>query len=398
MRITDITITPVAMRDSPLRNSTGVHSPHFLRSIIEMHTDEGLVGLGESYGRRSAVAELEGAKTLVLGEDPYHLERLKLKVRSLVAYAAFEVACLDIIGKAVDRPVCDLLGGKVRDRVPYSAYLFFKYADEEKPPEVAPGEVSRPEEMVEEAREFIERYGFKTLKLKGGVLPPDEEAETLRLMRKEFGDGCQLRIDPNAIWSVETSLRFIRKTRDLDLEYVEDPTSGLEGMALVNRSVDVPLSTNMCVTTFAHISPAVRMGAVDVILSDHHRGWAGLTGCKRLGAICETFNIGLSQHSNNHLGISMAAMTHMAASIPNLIYASDTHYPWTREDVILGGKLQFKEGCMEVPKGPGLGVELDEGQVAKFAENYGRMSQPRRDNSSEMRKRYPHWLPFRPRW
>jgi len=393
-RITDLKVTPVAFPDPPLRNSWGVHGEYALRTILQICTDEGFTGVSETYGGEHTT--LKEAKQSLIGEDPYSLERIKLKVPSPRTFAAIEVACLDLIGKAIERPVCDIIGGKVRDAVPYAAYLFFKYSDESGP---FPEEVSTPDEMVEFTRFLVKRHGFKTLKLKAGVFPPKVEAETLKALREAFGEEYGLRIDPNGAWSVETSIRIIRRLRDLDPEYVEDPTDGIEGMARVRRSVNVPLSTNMCVTNFNHIPQAVRLHAVDVILSDHHY-WGGLTATKRLAAICGAFNLGLSMHSNSHLGISLAAMTHVACSTPNLTYACDTHYPWNchEEDIIQGGPFKFKDGCLEVPKGPGLGVEIDEEMLRKYAENYQKAKSKKRNDTAEMQKRRPEWLPLKPRW
>ncbi len=391
MRITELRVTPLAVPDPPLRNSWGVHEPFALRTLVELVTDEGLVGLGETYGGEAMVRALQNAARHVVGADPYQLEPLRRLINNPRVYAPIEVACLDLIGKATGRPVCDLLGGRVRDRVEFAAYLFFKYAGDDEW-----GEVLTPEQMVDLARTFRRRYGFRCLKVKGGVLPPEEEIRTMRLLREAFPD-CRLRIDPNAVWSVETSLRVAYALRDLDLEYLEDPTPGITGMALVAQKTHIPLATNMCVTQFEHIPEAVRAGAVQVILGDHH-AWGGLTAYKTLGAICETFCLGLSQHSNTHLGVSMAAMIHAGAAIPQLRYASDTHYPWQTEDIIKGGKLPIRDGYMEVPTGPGLGVDLDPDQVAKLAELYARRPQVARDDVTEMRRRDPTWLPLRPRW
>lgn len=391
MRIAALRVTPLAVPDPPLRNSWGVHEPFALRTLVELVTDEGLVGLGETYGGEAMVRALQNAARHVVGADPYQLEPLRRLINNPRVYAPIEVACLDLIGKATGRPVCDLLGGRVRDRVEFAAYLFFKYAGDDEW-----GEVLTPEQMVDLARTFRRRYGFRCLKVKGGVLPPEEEIRTMRLLREAFPD-CRLRIDPNAVWSVETSLRVAYALRDLDLEYLEDPTPGITGMALVAQKTHIPLATNMCVTQFEHIPEAVRAGAVQVILGDHHV-WGGLTAYKTLGAICETFCLGLSQHSNTHLGVSMAAMIHAGAAIPQLRYASDTHYPWQTEDIIKGGKLPIRDGYMEVPKGPGLGVDLDPDQVAKLAELYARRPQVARDDVTEMRRRDPTWLPLRPRW
>ena len=391
MRITQLELIPVAFPDPPLRNSWGVHAPFALRTIIRLHSDEGLVGLSETYGGEGMLLALRRAESKVVGADPFDLNQLRLLIREPRVFGAIEVACLDLIGRATGRSLCDLLGGRVRELVDFSAYLFFKYAGED-----PWGEVLTPEAMVELARRFVDEFGFHTLKVKGGVLPPQQEMETMRLLREAFPDH-ELRIDPNAAWSAETAVRFIRGTRDLDLEYVEDPTWGIAGMAAVRRRTDVPLSTNMCVTAFEHIAPAVQAGAVDVILLDHHF-WGGLRASQELAAICRAFGLGLSMHSNSHLGVSLAAMVHLASATPNLRYACDTHYPWLEEDVLAGGKLRFEEGKLAVPEGPGLGIELDEERVQMLAENYIRVQERERDDATEMRRREPDWVPLRPRW
>jgi len=392
MRIAQVRVVPIALPDPPLRNSTGVHEPYAVRNLVQLTTDDGYVGWGETYGGEGMANQLRAAAAHVKGEDPAHVNRLRLKIGSPQVFAAFEMACLDLQGKATGRLVCDLLGGKVRAAVPFSAYLFYKYASDDDW-----GEVMDPEAMGELAQKFVDRYGFTCLKLKGGVLPPEVELETLRVLRQRF-PRHQLRIDPNAIWSVETSIRFAYQARDLDLEYLEDPTPDLVGMAAVARATHIPLATNMVVTAFSHIPPAVEMRAVQVILGDSHY-WGGLLACMHLARICETFRLGLSQHSNTHTGISLAAMTHWAAAAPNCLYASDTHYPWNaQDDIVKGAPLQFKEGAFPVPTAPGLGVEVDEDRLAAATERYAKRTTFGRDDVTEMEKRDPRWLPLKPRW
>ncbi len=392
MKITDLHIIPVAFPDPPLLNSFGVHAPFALRTIVKLITDEGLVGLGETYGGGQMTSALEHARATIIGEDPFHLNRLRLKIGNARTFSPIEMACLDVMGKATGRPVCDLLGGKVRDRVSYSAYLFYRLAGSD-----GKEAVTTPEAMLGEAEEFVRRYGFKSLKLKGGVYPPEVDIRSLHLIRERFGDGYELRVDPNCIWSVETSIRVCQRLKDLDMEYVEDPTETMTGMATVRRTTGMLLATNHCVVNFEQIPAAVAMGAVDVVLSDIHY-WGGLTGCVRLAEICHTFGLGVGMHSNSHLGISMAAMTHLAAVVPNLLHACDTHYPWLEEDVIVGEGFKFQDGCLEVPSGPGLGVEVDEAKLARFADYYRNRATHARDDGLEMMKRDPRWLPFRPRW
>jgi glucarate dehydratase len=391
MRITDLKVTPVAVADPPLRNSWGVHEPYFVRCIVQLFTDEGLVGLGETAGGGAMAAALQAARGHLIGLDPYSIEQLRLLLRSPKLFSAFETACLDLVGKHAGKRLCEILGGPIRERVPYSAYLFFKDGGDDW------GEVLSPDAMVREAEQFRERWGFTTLKVKGGVLHPDLEVETMLALRERFGPSVQLRIDPNAVWSVETSKRVAYKLRDSDLEYLEDPCADVAGMAQVAATTHIPLATNMCVTAFEHIPAAVRANAISVVLADHH-GWGGLVASAQLGRLCATFGWGLGQHSNSHLGISMAAMTHLAASVPNLLYASDSHYPWLDEDVIKGPMFTFECGSQQVPSGHGLGVELDEDTLGRFHELY--LSRPAhgRDDVAAMRARDPAWLPLKPRW
>ncbi len=395
LRIAEMIVTPVACPDPPLLNHHGVHEPTFLRAIVRLRTADGLEGLGEGPGGGLFVQELRAAAKHVIGADPYQLERLRVLIgRTPRVFSAVESACLDLVGKATGRPVYELLGGPVRRRVPFAAYLFYKEEGDDDW-----GAALDPESLVRQAERFHERYGMTVFKLKAGVLDPWEECATMRLLRERFGPKAGLRIDPNAAWSVETSLRVAERLRDLDLEYLEDPTAGIEGMAEVAKRTPIPLSTNMCVTSFSHVASAYRAGAVQVVLGDHH-GWGGLTAFRELGVVCKTLHWGLSQHSNSHLGISFAAMIHAGAAIPNLIYASDTHYPWNPADIVNETeRFTFRDGAIEIWDAPGLGVTIDEDKLAAAAEAYERRgSSLARDDVGAMRERNPDFLPLIPKW
>lgn len=394
-RISEIIVTPVACPDPPLLNHHGVHESTFLRAVVRVRTNDGLEGLGEGPGGGLFVQELRAAAKRIIGENPWQLERLRVLTGGQPrVFAAIESACLDIMGKASGRSVAELLGGPVRRQVPFAAYLFYKEAGDDDW-----GPALDPEQLVRQAERFNERYGMTVFKLKAGVLHPWDEVETMRLLRQRFGPNAGLRIDPNAAWSVETSIRVAERLRDIDLEYLEDPTAGIEGMAQVARHTPIPLSTNMVVTSFDHVPLAFRERAVQVILGDHH-GWGGMTAFRHLGAVCKTLKWGLSQHSNSHLGISFAGMIHVAAAIPNLVYASDTHYPWNPHDIVRETeRFAFKDGCLTLWEAPGLGVSIDEDQLALAAEAYERRGQNlMRDDVSAMRQRNPDWLPLIPKW
>jgi glucarate dehydratase len=417
IRITGATITPVAFRDVPLLNSVGVHEPYALRAIIQLHTDSGITGLGETYADEAHLERLAAVADALVGFDVFALERMHAAVGALVGrhaaggsgvagmiatasatdrvFSPFEVACLDIQGKALERPVSDLLGGTVRDEVPFSGYLFYKWAGHPGQPDDSWGAALDPEGIVHQARRMVDDYGFTALKLKGGVFPPDEEAEAILALRREF-PALPLRLDPNAAWSVPTSLHVADRLEGV-VEYLEDPTPGLDGMAAVARQTPIPLATNMCVVAFDELEPAVRKRSVKVVLSDHHY-WGGLHRTKLLAGICENFGLGLSMHSNSHLGISFAAMIHVAAATPNLGYACDTHWPWKTEDVVDAGTFSFDAGAVAVPTGPGLGVQLDEAALDELHEQYVRAGQRNRDDTAYMRRFQPDFDPSVPKW
>ena len=414
IRITNVTITPVAFADPPLLNSVGVHEPFALRAIIEVATDAGLTGLGETYADEKHLAALHAAATAIAGADVWHTGEIYRRVQAIAApdtmiasglighsaatdrvFSPFEVACLDIQGKAAGRPVADLLGGAVRDQVPFSAYLFYKWAGR---PGAEPddwGEALDPDGIVAQAKRMVGEYGFTAIKLKGGVFPPHQEIAAVRALREAF-PAHPLRLDPNAAWSPYTSLKVAREL-DGVLEYLEDPTAGIDGMAEVARKAPMPLATNMCVVAFDHLPPAVRENAVQVILSDHHY-WGGLRRSQLLAGICDTFGIGLSMHSNSHLGISLAAMVHLAAAVPSLSYACDTHWPWKTEDVVAGTPFTFAGGALGVPRGPGLGVELDRDALARLHEQYLACGLRNRDDTGYMQRVVPGYQRVQPRW
>nr|WP_288500021.1 glucarate dehydratase family protein [uncultured Pseudomonas sp.] len=424
MRIKQVRVTPIAFRDAPLLNASGIHEPYALRSIIEVESDNGYIGLGESYGDAPVLSVLQAMQESLVGLDPFDLNGLRARVVKTVAtlkpgtagaelapgshpskqvanaYSAFEVAFLDLQARSLGMPLVDLLGGAVRDRVPFSAYLFLKYAEHVGSPYKPDrwGEGISPEQIVAQARTMIEENGFKSIKLKAGtLLGPEHEVACIKALRQAFPE-APLRIDPNGNWSVETSLRMAELMGD-DLEYYEDPCPGLEGMAEVHKRTGIPLATNMVVTDFDEFRRSVALGSVQIVLADHHY-WGGLRDTQILARMCDTFGLGVSMHSNSHLGISLMAMTHVAAAVPNLSYACDTHYPWQEpdEEVIKGGKLPIVDGCVALTRAPGLGVELDYDQLAKLNDQYLTCGIRSRNDVTQMQKYDPSWKALKPRF
>ena len=285
----------------------------------------------------------------------------------------------------------------MRDSVEFAAYLFYRYAADHpvvlSDPRLVDsrgrgdraldswGEVRTPEAMAAMAAQFRDRWGFRVFKLKGGRARPGLEFQTMKELAARLGPKALLRIDPNGRWREDTAVRIGKKLGQFPLEYYEDPVNGQTAMAAVRRQTGLKMSTNMCVTRFEHIPEALKLKPIDVLLCDHHY-FGGFAGCQALGPICRAAGWTLSQHSNNHTGVTMAAMIHLAASIPELTLASDTHYPWLVEstDIIEGPKLAIKDGRMAVPPGPGLGVTLDQDKLARAAETYIKCGMRGRDD------------------
>jgi glucarate dehydratase len=399
VKIVDIRATTVTVPlEAPLRHSNGAHWGRFVRTIVEVEADNGLVGLGElGGGGESAEAAIRGLRDYLVGHDPFALEALRFAIANPTAslynnrtqlLAAIEFACLDLIGQHLDVPVYDLLGGKLRDRVPFASYLFFRLANAS-----GQGEVRTPEQLVMHARAVKEEHGFTVHKLKGGVFPPEYELECYRALAAAL-PGDRLRYDPNGSMSVAEARRFGEAIRDLPNEYFEDPTWGLNGMRQL-RDLGIPLATNTVVVNFEQLATNVRDPAVDVILLDT-TFWGGIRPCVKAAAVCETFQLGIAVHSSGELGIQLATMLHLGAVLPNLTHAADAHYHHLRDDVIAGGKLPYVDGGIAVPDGPGLGVRLDRDRVAEYAELYRELGGYPYDRDPAR----PGWYPLVPndRW
>jgi glucarate dehydratase len=357
-----------------LQHASGAHWGRFVRTIVEVETDDGLIGLGEmGGGGESAELAITGLKPYLIGHDPFAIEAMRFKIANPTAslynnrtqiHAALEFACLDLMGKQLGVPVHDLLGGKVRERVPFASYLFFRYTD----PETGKGEVRTPDQLVEHARHLKQQHGFYAHKLKGGVYASDYELECFTALADAFPQD-RVRYDPNAALSVEEAIRFGHAIERLNNDYFEDPTWGLNGMRRLRSMVRIPLATNTVVVNFEQLAANILDIAVDVILLDT-TFWGGIRPCIKAAGVCETFQLGIAVHSSGELGIQLATMLHLGATVPNLAFTADAHYHHLQDDVIKGGLMKYENGSIAVPSGPGLGVELDRERVRQYAELY----------------------------
>ncbi len=378
MKITDVRATTVTVPlEAPLRHANGCHWGRFVRTVVEVETDEGLIGLGEmGGGGESAEAAFRAIKSYIVGHDPSRLEQLRFLIANPTAslynnrtqiLAALEFACLDLLGQRWNAPVCDILGGRLQDRVPFASYLFFRYPN----PSDGTGEVRTVEQLVAHARELKQRYGFTSHKMKGGVFRPEYELECYRALASEL-DGDHFRFDPNGVWSAETAIWFGQQIEDIRNDYLEDPVFGMAGMRRVREKVRMPLATNTIVVNFEQLASNALNIASDVILLDT-TFWGGIRACVKAAAVCEAFQLGVAVHSSGELGIQLATMLHLGAVIPNLSFAADAHYHHLSDDIIEGGKFKYEGGAIRVPEGSGLGVKLDREKVGKYAELYKRL-------------------------
>lgn len=400
MRIVDIrAFTVTVPLQATLRHANGCHWGRFVRTIIEIETDTGLIGLGEmGGGGESAEAAFRSLKTYLLGHDPARLEEMRFRIANPTAslynnrtqlLAALEFACLDILGQAWGVPVHAILGGKLRDRVPFASYCFWRYRNED-----GGGEVRTTDQLIAYARETKERYGFTSHKLKGGVFPPNYELAAYRALAGAFPED-NVRFDPNGAWSTEQAIRFGQAIEDLRNDYLEDPVYGLNGMRRVREMVRVPLATNTVVVNFEQLSANVLDTAVDVILLDT-TFWGGIRPCIKAAGVCETFQLGVAVHSSGELGVQLATMLQLGAVIPNLSYAADAHYHHLTDDVIEGGLLRYEGGSIKVPDAPGLGVKLDREKMREYQELYQELGSYPYDQDPLR----PGWAPIIPndRW
>lgn len=373
--ISAIRATPVTVPlEAPLLHSNGAHWGRFVRTIVEVETADGYVGLGEmGGGGEDATRAFAGLLSYLDGHDVFALEALRLKICNPTAslynnrtqlHAAIEFACLDIMGQKLGVPVHALLGGKLRDAVEFASYLFFRYAN----PDTGKGEVRTPEQLVAHAADLKKAHGFTSHKLKGGVYPPMYELQCYRALADSL-PGERFRYDPNSALSLADAIAFGSRILDIRNDYFEDPVWGMPQLKRLKDFVPLPIATNTVVVNFEQLATNIQNGAVDVILLDT-TFWGGIRACVKAAGVCETFQLGIAVHSSGELGIQLATMLHLGAVVPNLSFAADAHYHHLEDDIIEGGKLAYEGGAIRVPDGPGLGVRLDRKKLSQYEQLY----------------------------
>ena len=428
-KITKMEVYPVAGKDCMELNLSGAHAPYFTRNIVVLYDENGESGVGEVPGGEKITKALEECISIVEGTRVEEYKSTLLKVKAHLeakgeedvrgnqtfdlrtgvhVVTAIEAPCLDLLGKQLKVPICELLGeGQQRDKVRMLGYLFFVgdrkktdlAYDEELNSEcdwyrLRHEEALTAESIVAFAKATREKYGFKDFKLKGGVLAGNEEMDVIRALKKEFPD-ARIDLDPNGGWLLEEAVEYVKGMQGI-LTYCEDPCgaegvySGREIMSEFRRRTGFPTATNMIATDWRQVGHALESQAVDIILADPHF-WT-MSGSVRVAQMCQDFGYTWGSHSNNHFDISLAMFTQVGAAVPGEYNALDTHWIWQEGlERLTKAPLQIVDGCVLVPKKPGLGIEVDMEQVKKAHQLYLDNCLGGRDDAVTMQYLIPGW-------
>jgi glucarate dehydratase len=402
-RIARIRATPVTVPlEAPILHSNGAHWGRFVRTIVEVETSDGYVGLGEmGGGGEAASAAIVGLLSYLKNHDVFALEALRFAICNPTAslynnrtqlHAAIEFARLDIMGQKLGVSVSELLGGRVRDAVNFASYLFYRLPNEQ----TQQGEIATAEQLVAEAKRLKTAHGFTSHKLKGGVYAPAHELACYQAIAAAL-PGDRLRFDPNAAFSLADAITFGKGIESLNNDYFEDPVFGMPQLSRLREFVRIPTATNTVVVNFEQLAMNVLANprAVDVVLLDT-TFWGGIRPCIKAAAICDTFGLGVAVHSSGELGIQLATMLHLGAVVPNLGYAADAHYHHVVDDIIVGGKMRYENGAIKVPTGHGLGVALNREKLRQYHELFKELGGYPYDRDPSR----PDWFPLVPndRW
>ena len=420
-------VIPVAGRDDMLMNLSGAHAPFFTRNIVIVTDSSGNTGLGEVPGGEKIRQTLEDARSLVEGQSIGNLQAILNQMRTkfadrdaggrglqtfdlrttIHAVTAVESALLDLQGQHMNVPVAALLGeGMQRDKVQMLGYLFY-VGDKHKtdlPYVSTPDEADdwkrlrhevamTPEAVVRLAEAAQKRYGFQDFKLKGGVLRGEEEVETIRALHKRFPE-ARITLDPNGGWLLKDAIRLMRDMHGV-VAYAEDPCgaeegfSGREVMAEFRRATGLPTATNMIATDWRQMVHSLSLQSVDIPLADPHF-WT-MAGSVRVAQTCRDWGLTWGSHSNNHFDISLAMFTHVGAAAPGKVTAIDTHWIWQDGQRLTKAPLEIVGGYVEVPKKPGLGIEIDMVEVDKAHALYMQHGLGARDDAIAMQCLIPNW-------
>ena len=425
--IIEMRVIPVAGRDGMLLNLSGAHAPFFTRNLLLLNDSAGHSGVGEVPGGEKIRQTLEDARELVLGQPIGQVQAVMRSMQqrfaerdaggrgqqtfdlrtTIHAVTAVESAMLDLLGQHLDLPVAALLGeGQQRDAVQVLGYLFYvgerrntdlPYASE---PDAADDWLRLRHEAAMDAPSIVRlaeaaqaRYGFEDFKLKGGVLRGEAEVEAVQALHRRFPQ-ARITLDPNGAWSLDEAVRLMQPMKGV-LAYAEDPCgaeggfSGREVMAEFRRATGLPTATNMVATDWRQLTHALALQSVDIPLADPHF-WT-MAGSVRVAQTCRDWGLTWGSHSNNHFDVSLAMFTPVGAAAPGKVTAIDTHWIWQDGQRLTKEPLQIVKGRVQVPKRPGLGIELDMAEVEKAHALYQQHGLGARDDGIAMQTLIPNW-------
>lgn len=429
--VTEMKVIPVAGYDSMEMTLSGAHAPFFTRNLVILKDSAGHTGIGEIHGGEYTCQCLKDCIPLVVGQeisryrsvlglihrggkkaaedDGEGIQTLDISKLKFVVKAEWAIECafLDLLGQFLEVPLCELLAeGRQREKVEVLGYLFYvsdrnktdlPYLDESKSPDpwfrMRRNEMTSHQNIVEQALCLQEKYGFRNFKLKGGVFAGEYEMETIRELKKQFPDG-RINIDPNGAWSLEEAVKLCKGMREV-LTYIEDPCgpeagfSSREIMAEFKNATGIPVATNMIATNWRQFYHAAALKAVDIVLADPH--FWGLEGSLRMASILNDWGLTWGSHSNNHFDITLTTFAHVAAAAPGHPTALDTHWIWQDGQNLLKDAPQIRDGYLEVPDRPGLGVTLDMDKVTEANRLYNQMPTHDRDDAMAMQYLIPGW-------
>jgi len=425
--VTALRAVPVAGRDSMLLNLSGAHGPYFTRNLLILTDGAGRTGIGEVPGGEKIRQTLDDAAALVVGQPVGNVQAVLQSMQrkfadrdaggrgqqtfdlrtTIHAVTAVESALLDLLGQQLGVPVAALLGeGQQRESVEMLGYLFY-VGDRNKTDLPYAGDAGAdnawfrlrheqaltPEAIVRQAEAARERYGFDDFKLKGGVLAGAAEIDAVTALHERFPQ-ARVTLDPNGGWLLKDAIRLMRDMRGV-VAYAEDPCgaedgfSGREVMAEFRRATGLPTATNMIATDWRQLSHALSLQSVDIPLADPHF-WT-MAGSVRVAQTCRDWGLTWGSHSNNHFDVSLAMFTHVGAAAPGKVTAIDTHWIWQDGQRLTKEPLQIVGGHVQVPKKPGLGIELDMVEVEKAHQLYKQHGLGARDDAIAMQYLVPNW-------
>lgn len=370
MKITNINVTPVSVPfDAPFHWSAGIY-PGSSKSVIEVETDSGLVGLGEAPWWHFGEIIKNDFAPRVIGQDPLdlaHIERLCLPATQitantgetsyLTAFGALEMALWDLRGKFFEMPLYQLLGGAVRKAIPFTEYFSFR------PENNGAGGEMTAEAIVEYCLAMQEQHGSTYFEGKLILGDPELEIRTVKMLREALGESAMIRLDSNMQWSLPTAIRVLREIEPYNIRNYEDPVATFEEMAQLRLHSAIPFSTHV-----PDLRRAVALGAPDAFCNNIAL-LGGIRKTQQFVAACEAMGKDFWCYSAD-LGICTAAYLHLVAATAWIREPSQSLFRWQPEDVIVGGQFKQVNNTIPVPEGHGLGVEIDRDALNFFHQKF----------------------------